>query len=160
MKGGPARGYLPRFSTYPNKEKFMYYPATFASADEGGFVVTFRDIPEAITQGETLEEAKEMAKDALITALEFYFEDSRAVPAPSIAKRGEHLIDLPASMWAKVLLLNEMVSQKIRPSELAARLGVDRQQITPLTKLRHTTKIDLIAAALGAMGKHLQLQVA
>jgi antitoxin HicB len=53
----------------------MYYPAQFESAVEGGFVVTFRDIPEAITQGENETEAMEMAQDALVTAFDFYFDD-------------------------------------------------------------------------------------
>ena len=35
----------------------MRYPARFDLAPEGGFVVTFRDIPEAITQGDTEAEA-------------------------------------------------------------------------------------------------------
>ena len=63
----------------------------------GGFVVTFPDIPEAITQGETVEEAIAMAEEALESALEFYFEDKGAVPAPSSPKRRQHLIELPAS---------------------------------------------------------------
>jgi predicted RNase H-like HicB family nuclease len=64
----------------------LRYPARFKPAKEGGFVVTFRDIPEAITQGESVEDAMIHARDALETALDFYFDDRREVPAPS--KRG------------------------------------------------------------------------
>ena len=64
----------------------MNYPATFTK-DTDGFVVTFRDIPEALTQGDTYEEALEMAQDALATAMDFYFEDNRPVPMPSKAKK-------------------------------------------------------------------------
>ena len=53
----------------------------------------------------------ELASDALITAMDFYFEDRREVPAPSIPKRSDVLVDLPASVAAKVLLLNELVPQ-------------------------------------------------
>lgn len=137
----------------------MHYPALFAPAEEGGFVVSFRDIPEAITQGDSLEEAQAMAADALVTALDFYFEDRRQVPPPSPAQAGEQLVSLPASLWAKVLLLNEMLAQKVRPSDLAARLGVQRQEITRLTTLRHPTKIDNIAAALAAMGRTLEISI-
>jgi predicted RNase H-like HicB family nuclease len=56
------------------------YPVTLKRDQEGGFVATFKDIPEAITQGETKHEALAAAKDALETALDFYFEDNRAVP--------------------------------------------------------------------------------
>jgi antitoxin HicB len=128
--------------------------------EDGGFVVTFPDIPEAITQGDTKEEAITMAQDALETAIEFYFEDKRAVPAPSKLKRGQHAVELPASLSAKVLLLNEMVKQKIRPIELARRLNTTPQEVNRLTNLRHTTRIDSIAAALQAMGRHLEISIA
>ncbi|MFN7536935.1 MAG: type II toxin-antitoxin system HicB family antitoxin [Burkholderiales bacterium] len=127
---------------------------------DGGFVVTFPDIPEAITQGETVEDALAMAKEALETAMEFYFEDKRAVPAPSKPKRGQHVVELPASLSAKVLLLNEMVTQNIRPAELARRLKTSPQEVNRLTDLRHTTRIDGIAAALRAMGRHLEISIA
>jgi antitoxin HicB len=71
------------------------YPARFAPDDANGYVVTFRDIPEAITQGDTLDEARIMAADALRTALEFYAEDGRPVPAPSAVQAGEELVTLP-----------------------------------------------------------------
>lgn len=87
----------------------MNYPARLERADEGGFVVTFRDIPEAITQGDDETEALAMAKDALITAMDFYFEDKRPVPLPSRLQEDEHAIALPPSVESKVLLLNKVV---------------------------------------------------
>jgi antitoxin HicB len=138
----------------------MKFPVTLTPDEaDGGFVVTFHDIPEAITQGETVEEALAMAKEALERAMEFYFEDNRAVPAPSKPKRGQHVVELAASLAAKVLLLNEMVTQNIRPAELARRLNTTPQEVNRLTNLRHITRIDGIAAALHALGKHLDLRV-
>ena len=138
----------------------MKFPVTLTRDEtDGGFVVTFRDIPEAITQGETVEDALVMAKEALETAMEFYFEDKRRVPAPSKPKRGQHTIELPASLSAKVWLLNEMVAQNMRPAELARRLNTTPQQVNRLTNLRHTTRIDAIAAALHAMGRQLEISV-
>ncbi len=136
------------------------YPVTLTRDEvDGGFVVTFVDIPEAITQGDTEAEALAAAKDALESALDFYFEDKRAVPAPSKAKRGQNVIELPASLSAKVLLLNEMVTQHVRPAELARRLNTTPQEVNRLTNVRHTTRIDGIAAALQALGKHLDIRV-
>jgi antitoxin HicB len=126
---------------------------------EGGFVVTFPDIPEAITQGETEEEAMNMAQDALETALEFYFEDKRSVPHPSSPKRGQRVIDLPTSLSAKVLLLNEMLAQNVRPAELARRLDTTPQEVNRLTNLRHTTRIDGIDSALRALGRRLEVRL-
>lgn len=138
---------------------FMYPITLTPDAKDGGFVVTFVDIPEAITQGDSLQQALEAAKDALESALDFYFEDKRAVPPPSKAKRGQHVVELAASLSAKVLLLNEMVTQNVRPAELARRLNTTPQEVNRLTNVKHTTRIDGIAAALQALGKHLDMRV-
>lgn len=135
----------------------MKYPATFTPAEEGGFVVTFRDIPEAITQGDDEVEALNMAADVLRSAMEFYFEDKRQVPAPSAPLEGERLIALPLSVVAKVLLLNRMIERGVRASDLARLLGVKPQEVNRLIDLGHATKIDTIAAAMEAMGAELNL---
>ncbi|OZI39536.1 antitoxin [Bordetella genomosp. 1] len=132
------------------------YPALIEPGD-GGFTVSFRDIPEALTCGDTQEEAQTMASDALLTAMEFYFEDQRAVPPPSPAQHGEVMVDLPASAYAKVLLLNEIVRQRITQVELSRRMGVPRQEVARIVNLGHATKIDTLAAALRAVGKDLVL---
>lgn len=136
----------------------MYYPAKI-EPDTTGYMISFRDIPEALSAGETLEEARAMAADALLTAMDFYFEDKRPVPPPSKAEEGEELVVLPASAWAKVLLLNEMLVQHVGPSELARRMGTTKQQATRLTDLTHATKIDSLAHALESMGRRLEVSV-
>jgi len=138
----------------------MYYPAQFAAAPEGGYVVTFRDIPEAITQGDDKDEAVAMARDALLTAMDFYFEDKRSVPAPSKLQPNEIQIELPPSVASKVILLNEMISQNVSPSELARRMGTIPQEVNRLIDLRHATKIDRVAQALAALGRRLQVALA
>ena len=139
----------------------MRFPVVLTQDEaDGGFVVTFADIPEAITQGETREEALDMAKEALETALEFYFEDKRAVPVPSKVMRGQDAVELSASLSAKVLLLNEMLAQNIRPTELARRLNTTPQEVNRLTNLRHTSRIDGIDSALRALGRRLEIRLA
>ncbi|HUY95002.1 MAG TPA: type II toxin-antitoxin system HicB family antitoxin [Terracidiphilus sp.] len=128
---------------------------------DGKFIlVTFPDIPEAITQGDNREHALEMAKEALEVAMDFYFEDRRPVPMPSKPKRGQAVVELPASVAAKVLLLNEMLRQKVRPIDLARRMGTTKQEVNRLTDLRHATKIDRVDEALRALGKRLILDAA
>jgi antitoxin HicB len=135
------------------------YPANLKK-DGKYIVVTFTDIPEAITQGDNREHALEMAKEALEVSMDFYFEDQRAVPMPSKPKRGQVVVELPLSVMAKVLLLNEMLRQKVRPIELARRIGTTKQEVNRLTDLKHATKIDRIDAALRALGKKLILDAA
>jgi antitoxin HicB len=128
---------------------------------DGKFIkVNFPDIPEALTQGVDREEALVMAKEALELAMEFYFEDRRQVPAPSQPKRGQAVVELSASTSAKVLLLNEMLRQKVHPAELARRIGTTPQVVYRLTNLRHTSRIDGIDTALRALGKRLILDAA
>jgi len=137
----------------------MKYPATFTPAPEGGFVVTFRDIPECITQGDDENDAIEMAADALLCSMDFYFEDGRQVPPPSKKTSDDRMISLPISAAAKIYLLNEMISQKVTASELARKLNTSPQVVNRLIDLKHTTKIDSINDALGALGKSLTLSL-
>ena len=123
-------------------------------------MVSFPDIPEALTGAATREGALAQAADALTTAMDFYFEDRRQVPAPSAPKRGQVTIDLHPSVGAKVLLLNEMLRQQVRPAELARRMKVRPQEVNRLTDLHHPTKIDTISLALRAMCKRLELRLA
>ena len=136
----------------------LSYPAR-VTRDGDGFMVSFPDIPEALTGASSREEALEMAADALTTAMDFYFEDRRRVPPPSTLKRGQVLIDLPPSVGVKVLLLNEMLAQGTRPADLARLMHVRPQEINRLTTLRHPTKIDTVALALKAMGRRLELKI-
>ncbi|WP_374258316.1 type II toxin-antitoxin system HicB family antitoxin [Aquabacterium sp.] len=137
----------------------LNYPARIEADPSGGFVVTFRDIPEALTQGYSLEEAKAAAIDALVTAMDFYFEDARQVPPPSKAKAKEVLISLPTSVATKVLLLNTLIQEKKRPVDLAKAMHVKPQEVTRLLDLHHTTKIDTLAAAFHALGRNLDIRV-
>jgi antitoxin HicB len=137
----------------------LRYPANFEAAEEGGFVVTFPDIPEAITQGEDMEDALLHAADVLESAIDGRIEDGEPIPLPSKPKRCQHLVELPASYAAKILLLSEMAAQKVRPAELARRLRVTPQEVTRLIDLRHTSKIDGIAGALKALGKTMEIRV-
>jgi antitoxin HicB len=77
------------------------------------------------------------------------------VPLPSSAGSDERLIALPLSIAAKVLLLNEMLTQDVAPSELARRLGTTRQEVNRLNDLSDSTKIDRLDEAMSALGKEL-----
>ncbi|POW54620.1 antitoxin [Candidatus Pantoea alvi] len=132
----------------------MRYPVNLEPC-EGGYVVSFPDIPEALTQGDTREEALEMGLDALVTSFDFYFEDNQPVPAPGNIT-GD-FVEVPASVAAKVLLLNAFIGSGLTQVELASRMGVKKQEVTRLFNLHHSTKIDTVQKALSALGKQLEL---
>ena len=133
------------------------FPVTVEPNGIGGYMASFKDIPEALTEADTLEELKPMALDALITAIDFYIEDGRTFPTPTKDDSAAFCVTLPPSVVAKILLLNAMVETNTRQVDLAKKLGISRQQVNRLTNLHHATKIDLIAKALSAIGKTLEL---
>ncbi len=65
----------------------LFYPAVFHEAEEGGYWVTFPDFPECMTQGESLEEAYEMACDALGLCISDMKKEG--ITLPSASKPGE-----------------------------------------------------------------------
>lgn len=57
------------------------YTVLFEPAEEGGFVVTCPALPGLVTEGDTLEEAREMAQDAIKGYLESLRRDHLPIPA-------------------------------------------------------------------------------
>ena len=61
----------------------LFYPAVFHEAEEGGFWITFPDFPECFSQGESMEEAYEMALDALGLCISDREKEKLALPVPT-----------------------------------------------------------------------------
>jgi len=137
----------------------MRYPITLTPSD-GKLVVHVDDIAGVNTFGDDREDALAQAADALETMLDHYFENKLPVPLPSKVRRGRPFVEIPVSISAKILLHNELLDQQVRPSELARRLKLPRQEMTRLLDLHTVTKIDSIAEAMKALGKSIELQVA
>lgn len=64
-------------------ENKLFYPAIFHPAEEGGFWVSFPDLPECLTQGDDMTEAYEMAVDALGLCLTDIVDHKGYLPVPS-----------------------------------------------------------------------------
>ena len=62
----------------------LFYPAVFHRAEEGGFWVSFPDIPECLTQGDDMQQAYEMAVDALGLSLTTMEEAGEKIPEASV----------------------------------------------------------------------------
>lgn len=63
--------------------KKLFYPALFHKAEDGGFWVSFPDLPECLTDGDDMEQAYEMAVDALGLVLTSREEEKEPLPTPS-----------------------------------------------------------------------------
>jgi antitoxin HicB len=135
------------------------YPVTL-TPDGDTVLVTFADVPEALTFGADEDEALLQAVDALETALSLYVDARKPLPAPSKAKRGQHTVRPSALEGAKLGVYQAMTEQGIKKSELARRLGWHMPQIDRLFDLRHASRLDQIEAAARALGRQLDVRVA
>ena len=136
------------------------YPVILEAQPEGGFVVTFPDVPEAITQGEDEEEALLYAVDALETALSFYVDARKPLPVASKAKRGQRTVRPSALEGAKLGVYQAMTEQGIKKAELARRLGWHMPQVDRLFDLRHASRLDQLEQAARALGRRLEVTLA
>jgi antitoxin HicB len=102
------------------------YPAKFEKAPEGGYVVEFIDIPSCVTEGDTLEEAKAMAKEALSAIL--YSMDSRkmTIPKPSAIKGKKiHYIEPELKIAFAITLKRERERLGLSQKDVAKRMDVN-----------------------------------
>jgi antitoxin HicB len=133
------------------------YPVILEPQPEGGYVVTFPDVPEAVTQGEDPDEALLYAVDALATALTFYVADRKPLPIPS-PPEGRPTVRPAPLECAKLGVYQAMTDQGIRKAELARRLGWHMPQVDRLFDLRHRSRLDQIEAAARALGRQVEVR--
>jgi len=136
----------------------LAYPVHLEPAEEGGFVVTFPDIPEAITQGEDEADALVWALDALETMLASYMDDRQRIPYPSPAD-GRPVVVLPVVTAGKVVLHNTLIETGKKKADLARMLNLAPSLVDRLLSLRHKSRIEQIETALAAFGKKLVVDV-
>jgi antitoxin HicB len=134
----------------------MRYPVTI-TPDDGQFNVTFPDVPEAVTFGETRHEALLRAPDALLTIFDAFMRDRRDIPPPS--RTTGSVIELPALESAKIELYRAMRACKIGKTELARRLDWHLPQVDRVLHVKHGSQLDQMEAAFAALGKKLVLTV-
>lgn len=136
------------------------YPVTLTPDDNGTVLVSFHDVPEAITFGADDDEALLQAVDALESALAFYVEARQPLPAASKPKRGQKTVRPSALECAKLGVYQAMTEQGLRKTDLARRLGWHLPQVDRLFDLNHASRFDQIEAAARALGRHVEVRVA
>ena len=134
----------------------LAYPVAIESTAEG-VLVSFPDIPAALTSGADRSEALSEAADCLIAALGGYIQDRRPLPTASPA-RGRPVIPLPALVAAKLALYQTMLEQRVTNAELAQRLGTVEGTIRRLLDVDHRSHIGQVEAALGKLERSLVVE--
>ncbi len=125
--------------------KNMIYPAVFRKEDDGIYTVTFPDLEGCITYGYTLEEAFNMAGDALYAWLDAFDDAPAASELEEIeTKDGEFVQLIKAAIFdeTREVLRKKIVEEIERglkkkgytKNQAAQILGVDRSYITKIAK--------------------------
>jgi len=136
-------------------ENFIYPAKTTLDKKDGGFVVTFPDLPEAITQGESLKGALDEAADCLEEAIANRIAMEIPVPYPSPVRKRHHPVPLSVHMAAKTALYLAISEGQITKVELAKRLHCDEKEVRRLLNPRHPSKLPRIESALAVLGRKL-----
>ena len=139
--------------------RFTYPVKLTPDRKDGGYVVSCRDIPEAITQGETIAKALAEAEGALQAAIEGRIEDGLDIPAPSPAKRGERLAATPITTALKAAVTIALRDSGISKSEFARRMQVNEKEARRMLDPKHPTKVPTLERALAALGRRAEIEV-
>src|SRR3990167_768753 len=131
------------------------YPASLTKQKEGGYLVQFPDFPEAITQGESIENALTEATDCLEEAIANRIEMKLDIQTPSHIKKNQYPIALDTTFAAKIALYRTMREQKITNTLLAKKLNCNEKEVRRLLDPHYNSKLPRLEEALLLLGKRL-----
>ncbi len=136
------------------------YPAVFEPGESDSVVVvSFPDVPEAITEGDGMDGARRMAVDSLGTALLIYVRAGRPLPEARRAGKDLEMVAVEPEVAAKLAVLIAFADAGISQSELARRLVKDEREVRRILDPMHPTKIGALDQALQALGRRLVVGV-
>lgn len=138
----------------------MYdYPIELEKMDNGDIMVSFPDIPEALTYGENKEFALEWAQDALHVALSLYIDEHRDIPMPSVPAPGQATVGPSPIVGVKLAIYQAMREQNISQVRLAGLLHCDARQIRRLLDLDHQSTVNQLLDAAEVLGFDLNFDM-
>ena len=130
------------------------YAAVLAPQPEGGFTVTFPDIPEAITEGDDRDAALFNAAEVLTLCLEQRMEDGEAIPVATKVKGGEW-IEPAASVQAALLMRQEREAQGKSLADMARALDTSWPAAQRLEQPGNNPTLKQLERAAAALGRRL-----
>lgn len=133
------------------------YPAVIEKDPDGGFCVQFTDLDEALTEGDSLEEALFNAAEVLTLTLEGRLAEGMEIPEPSQGVVNAHYI-APDAKTQGVLLLREARGDRSL-ADLARALETSWPQAKRLEDPRHWPSLKTLDKAARVLGKRLVLSL-
>ncbi len=135
------------------------YRYTLERQENGWWLVRFPGIPEALTEGETKEEARANALDSVIAALEGYMKAGKPMPREGAGHSGPERAVLPSLVTAKLAVYETMRSRGWSKVRLAKELGMSENSVRRLLDLRHSSHMWIIDDALAKMNAELSIDL-
>ena len=112
---------------YPAKIKFI--------REDKSYMVEFPNLPGCLTEGESLDDAKVNAREALTGYLASIFEREHRIPDPSHIKgRNVHYIEPEPEVSVPILLRKFREKKKFTQGDIAKVLGISYQAYQRLEK--------------------------
>ncbi len=136
------------------------YPVKLLKAKEGGYVVKFLDVPEAITQGESIDHALHEATDCLEEAIANRIAMKLPIPDASNPGKKQHCITLHATIAAKAAFYIAVQESKLNNVKLAKKLQCDEKEVRRLLDPHYVSKLPRIESALEKLGMRLSIGIA
>lgn len=140
----------------------MRYLAKFIEDGEG-FIVTFPNVPEAMTHGRSRAEARSNAPEALeLALLGAYFARGLPFPPPDIQPTGGgsfEWVSMPPAAVAKMAFIEAFRASGMTRVALAAKLGKSEAEIRRMLNPTYGSKINTLEAGLRALGQRLVITV-
>ena len=134
------------------------YPVTLVQDEQGQYVVTSPDVPEAITDGASQQQALREMGEALGAALAGYTIEGRDIPTPSEPEPGQRLVPVAPLVAAKLALRTALREEGMTNVALADRLGLTEGAVRRLVDPDHASRLDRVVIALAAIGRGLVVE--
>lgn len=125
--------------------------------DNDTFLVTCPQLPIVATFGDSENDARRHAVDAIETTLSSMIDDGEDIPVPDLAPGTA--VRLPLLTALKVNLYWALQAAGITRAELARTLGWNRESVDRLFRLDHRSRLEQIEAAFQALGRTIDIEV-
>lgn len=132
------------------------YPAQITKEEDGIFFVSFPNFEEALTQGETLDEALFNASEVLSLVIEHRLEQEQEIPEPSqMTGKDVQLIAPDVKVQAALLIRKARAGRPL--ADLARTLEASWSSVQRLENPRNSPTLRMLDKAAAALGKRLVL---
>lgn len=134
----------------------IVYPAIITKGKDNRYLVEFPDLPEAVTEGETIDEALFNASEVLTLTLEGRAEEEVEIPTPSIVKDS---YEIAPSARVQAALLLRMNRGKKKVADIARALHTSWPSVSRLEDPTHWPSLKQLERVAATLGKRLVLSL-